>query len=65
MAWSVVFDVMPATILPLDVKVPSRRISPPFLSSTVGGDITYSLPHVDVAVHLYKLDSLGLVGASI
>ena len=52
MAWSIVFDVMPATILPLDVNVPSRRISPPFLSSTVGGGITYSLAHVDVAVQV-------------
>ena len=50
MAWSVVFDVMPATLLPLNVKVPSRRISPPFLSSTVGGSITYSLAHVAVQV---------------
>ena len=52
MAWSVAFDVMPATILPLDVKVPSRRISPSFLSSTDGGGIPYSLAHVDVAVQV-------------
>ena len=52
MAWSVAFDVMPATILPLDVKGPFRRISLPFLSSTVGGGITYSLAHVDVAVQV-------------
>ena len=59
MAWSVVFDVMPVTILSLDVKVTSRRISLPFLSSTVGGGITYSLAHVDVAVQVV------FVGASI
>ena len=52
MAWSVVFDVMPATVLPLDVKVPSRRISALFLSSTVGGGITYSLAHVDISVQV-------------
>ena len=52
MAWSAVFDIMPATILPLDIKVPFRRISPPFLSSTVGEGITYSLAHVDVAVQV-------------
>ena len=50
MVWSVVFDVMPATILLLDVKVPPRRISPPFLSSTVGGDITFSMAHVALQV---------------
>ena len=50
MAWSVVFDVIPATLLPLDVKVPSCRVSPPFLSSTVCGGITYSLAHVAVQV---------------
>ena len=50
MAWSVVFDVMPATLLPLDVKVPSLRVSPLFLSSTVCEGITYSLAHVAVQV---------------
>ena len=48
MAWSVVFDVMPTTLLLLDVKVPSSRISHSFLSSTVGVGITYSLARVAV-----------------
>ena len=48
MAWSIVLDVMPTTLLSLGIKVSSSKTSPPFLSSKVSRGIIYSPVHVAV-----------------
>ena len=50
MAWSIVLDVMPTTLLSLGIMVSSSKTSPPFLSSKVGRSIIYSPVHVAVQV---------------